>query len=78
MNYELEMMWKDAVVVYTQVPSRHSLGRGEKNHENISVRTVTFPADIRTRHFPNTRRSGPISSLTFRRNDGGLGNVTVL
>jgi hypothetical protein len=46
MNDGLERMWKEAVVAYFKVLSRHLPGGTEESHENSSFRIPGLQAEI--------------------------------
>jgi hypothetical protein len=50
---EVERMWKEAVVTYSEILSKHFTGGTEETFEK-PVKTVGVPAENRTRYFPNT------------------------
>jgi len=48
MNYELESIWKEAVVVQFEVLSRHLSGEAKKNYKSSYIRVSGHRTDIWT------------------------------
>jgi hypothetical protein len=46
MNYELEKIWKESVIVYIKVLSRHLPGGIEENYKNLSKDSRSVDRDL--------------------------------